>query len=57
MAGPQIKATLDWLAPTKDSGGAYFISDKNSIEELHRVWTAENLEKGQTVLPGMEGKP
>lgn len=55
MTGPQVKATLDWLNPTKDSGGALF-PDSMAARELMGVWEAEQLAKGQTTLPGMEGK-
>lgn len=49
MSGPQIKATLDWLKPTKDSGGAYY-PDPLSVQELHSVWTSELEAKGQGKL-------
>jgi recombination protein RecT len=55
LSGPQIKATLDWLKPVKDSGGAYS-PDPMAAQELHAVWEAEQLAKGQTVMPGMEKK-
>ena len=50
---PPVKATLDWLAPVKDSGGAYS-PDPVAAQELCAVWEAEQLAKGQTVLPGMD---
>ena len=53
--GPQIKACLDWLNAKKDSGGS-FSPDPVSVQELHAVWTAAQLEKGQDILPGMEAK-
>jgi recombination protein RecT len=49
LNGPQIKATLDWLKPVKDSGGAYAI-DTMAAQELHAVWTAANVEAGQGTL-------
>jgi hypothetical protein len=52
LSGPQIKAVLDWLKPVKDSGGAYS-PDPMAARELHAVWEAEQLAKGQTVLPGL----
>jgi hypothetical protein len=52
MTGPQVKATLDWLKPVKDSGGAY-APDPMAARELHAVWEAEQLAKGQTTLPGL----
>jgi recombination protein RecT len=52
MTGPQVKATLDWLKPTKDSGGAYS-PDPMAARELHAVWEAEQLAKGKTTLPGL----
>ena len=50
MSGPQVKATLDWLAPVKDSGGSY-LPDDMAVKELHAVWTAANVEAGQEALP------
>ena len=55
MKGPQIKACLDWLNAKKDSGGS-FSPDPVSVQELHAVWTAAQLEKGQEILPGMEAQ-
>jgi recombination protein RecT len=49
LKGPQVKATLDWLKPTKDSGEAYSI-DPMAAQELHSVWTAANIEAGQEKL-------
>jgi recombination protein RecT len=49
MTGPQVKATLDWLKPVKDAGGAYSI-DPMASQELHGVWTAANVEAGQGKL-------
>lgn len=49
LTGEQIKATLDWLKPTKDSGGTYLI-DTVAAQELHAVWTAAQKEKGQEEL-------
>jgi recombination protein RecT len=46
MKGEQIKAALDWLNPTKDSGGAYII-DPMAAQELHAVWIAAQKESGQ----------
>jgi recombination protein RecT len=53
MSGPQVKATLDWLKPQKDSGGAYF-PDAMAATELKSVWVAELKAKGQGSLPGMD---
>jgi phage RecT family recombinase len=53
LSGPQVKATLDWLAPIKDSGGAYS-PDPMASRELHGVWEAEQLTKGQVPLPGLK---
>ncbi len=55
MSGPQIKACLDWLKPTKDISEDYSL-DPMAAQELKAVWEAEQLAKGQTVLPGMEKK-
>ena len=57
MAGPQIKATLGWLAPKEDpdGSGAYY-PDPVAAQELHLVWEAEQLAKGQTILHGLEKK-
>lgn len=52
LDGPEIRVTLDWLNPSKDDGGEYFIDDL-SATELRSVWAAELLEKGQGTLPGM----
>lgn len=46
---PQIKATLDWLKPQKDTGGSYQ-PDEMAVKELHAVWTAANVEAGQGTL-------
>lgn len=51
LSGAEVKATLDWLKPVKDSGGAYHI-DLMAEKELHAVWTAAQHEKGQEDLPG-----
>jgi hypothetical protein len=53
MTGPQILAMLDWLKPVKDTGGSY-TPDPMAVRELKAVWEAEQIAKGQTVLPGME---
>jgi hypothetical protein len=53
LTGPQVKAILDWLKPVKDSGGAYS-PDPMACKELRAVWEAEQLAKGQTVLPGIK---
>jgi hypothetical protein len=60
MSGPQVKATLDWLHPTQDNGGAYS-PDPMAAQELHAVWEAEQLSKGQLPLempatPAKKGK-
>jgi hypothetical protein len=49
LTGPQVKAMLDWLKPTKDDGGAYTI-DPMASQELHAVWTAANIADGQGSL-------
>ena len=49
LTGPQVKATLDWLKPVKDSGGAYS-PDPMAATELKSVWTAANIEAGQGSL-------
>lgn len=54
MSGPSVKATLAWLNPTKDDGGAYF-PNPVAVQELHGVWTAANIEAGQVELPLSKG--
>ena len=49
LTGPQVKATLDWLKPVKDSGGAYS-PDTMAATELKSVWTAAQVEAGQGTL-------
>ena len=49
LKGPQVKATLDWLAPVRDSGGA-FTPDPVAVKELHSVWTASQIDAGQEKL-------
>lgn len=53
LDGPALKVTLDWLNPTKDTGGAYSI-DPMAAKELKSIWYEELKEKGQETLPGME---
>ena len=50
LTGPQVKATLDWIKPVKDSGGAYS-PDPMAVTELKSVWTAANIEAGQEKMP------
>lgn len=50
LSGAEVKALLDWLKPTKDSGGAYHI-DEMAAQELHSVWTAAQVAAGQEALP------
>ena len=50
LSGAEVKATLDWLKPAKDSGGAYHI-DPMAATELHGVWTAAQVAAGQQTLP------
>lgn len=49
MDGAMVKAALDWLAPEKDSGGAYVIS-KVSETELSGVLPAALVAEGQAPL-------
>ena len=49
MTGAEVKATLDWVKPVKDSGGAYHI-DKIAAMELHAVYKAALKEAGQLEL-------
>ena len=49
MTGAEVKATLDWLKPAKDSGGAYHI-DEMAAMELHAVWKAALKDAGQLEL-------
>lgn len=54
MSHPAIKATLEWLNPTQDSGGAWIpdpIAGKELIAVLETVLPANKVE-----LPGMEKK-
>jgi hypothetical protein len=57
LTGAQIKAMLDWLKPTKNpDGSSAYSPDPMAARELKAVWEAEQLSKGQTVLPGMDKK-
>jgi hypothetical protein len=53
LSGAEVKATLDWLKPVRDSGGAYRI-DPMAAQELHAVWTAALKDSGQQELLGVE---
>lgn len=47
--GPQVLALLDWLKPTKDSGGAYQ-PDSNAVAEAANVLHEAMIEAGQTEM-------
>jgi hypothetical protein len=49
LAAPEILALLKWLAPKKDSGGAYHV-DPLAAQEAQAVITAVLLEAGQETL-------
>lgn len=53
LDGPEVFITLNWLNPSKDSGGAYS-PDPLAAQELKSVWYAELEAKGQGALPGMD---
>lgn len=50
LSGAQVKATLDWLKPARDTTGGYK-ADPMAIRELHNVWEAAQIEAGQLTLP------
>jgi hypothetical protein len=50
--GMYVQALLDWLQPTKDTGGAYH-ADPVAVKEAHAVWTAANIDVGQMTLGGV----
>ncbi len=51
LPGPAVLALLDWLKPTKDSGGAYSPSDMAVREALAVIGQAV-IDAGQLQLPG-----
>ena len=49
MSGAHVKALIDWLNPTQDSGGAYVVNS-DAAKEAYLVVTASAIEHGQQEL-------
>ena len=49
MSGAHVKALIDWLNPTQDSGGAYVVNS-DAAKEAYIVLTASAIEHGQQEL-------
>jgi len=56
LTNPQVLALLDWLAPSKDSGG-HWTPERMAVTEANAIVAARMVEAGQEPLPMPEPVP